>query len=542
MAANKIQGSAWIERLLQLAAYLNTRDDTGTEAPTNFLYTLSNGNLASAPLTALPGPTIDGLANGNEPATPTDGHSYAFSYDSASEEYTLVDSPLFSGLTSTDDVVIDGTAGNVELIVSGGANIDVQDNGQINASIGTVVDPSITVGDTIDTGINGPAPAIMQGIAGGAVVWTARVNRFDIEQDVLLSLYPETRDDNSSPINFLSTDATGNLRSNPIEDIGSVLSINDLSDVTFTGSTLGAILVTDENGNLVEYDDVLFGQSTSNCIFSTENELGQDWCNWQAGNNGSAFYIAKKSNGTIAAPTPLTDGQKIGGMGFIAEDGQPIPAGPAGSPGYVGGEVVGYAVGAQSATNGGTEVRVVTTPEGTKASQMHTTFLDDGTVQFNQYPAGNLITLADGTVVVAERFSAQLAAPTGNNGTTLLTALNLNVDIAAAGTYKLSVRFISSVNTGAEDLIVAVLQDGVTTLTTYQVEHKDSGGAGLAGVINLAGGTFNSGTNQRVLYSDELLVNFGAAGTHNIDLQIAGSLAGIEPTLYEASLILERWL
>ena len=128
--------------------------------------------------------------------------------------------------------------------------------------------------------------------------------------------------------------------------------------------------VQTETGSVIFYDGTSLNSTTSLlldenfCSVATIDDRGYDWCNWQIGNNGSAFTSSKKSLGTKANPTPLTAGTKIGGWGFVGDDGV-TPS--QGSPGYVGAEVSAFAIGDQNATNGGTRLQVDVTPENTKS-------------------------------------------------------------------------------------------------------------------------------------------------------------------------------
>ena len=175
-------------------------------------------------------------------------------------------------------------------------------------------------------------------------------------------------------VNFATTPVSGNVLSFDGEfwiptNIVTNLNFDDLNNVTAPGNVEGSLLISDGNGNWIENNKLILGSSTTNCVLQTINELGQDWCNWQIGNSGSAFTIAKRSFGTLETPLPLTDGVKIGGFAFIGEDGEPLPTGPAGSPGYVGAELAGITFGTQTATNGGTGIMISVTAENEKSRQ-----------------------------------------------------------------------------------------------------------------------------------------------------------------------------
>ena len=157
-------------------------------------------------------------------------------------------------------------------------------------------------------------------------------------------------------------------------------------------------------------------------------------------------------------------------------------------------------------------------------------------------PENFLYTGPDGTIYSAPvpfRAAIRLPQPVGNNTVDLLQALRLPVDIPHTGRYRIMWKTVTSINSINQDIVIRVQQDDTTDLAFYQIEHKDAAGVGIV-VTNLAGGTFNSGTSQRVPYSDFEIIDLNA-GFHNFDLDIAASLAGQEPTLYAATIIIERW-
>ena len=155
---------------------------------------------------------------------------------------------------------------------------------------------------------------------------------------------------------------------------GAIDELKNLIDNIDQTNNLEEIIVpaNTETGGVVFYDGTNLNTTTSLlldqnfCSVGTIDDRGYDWCNWQIGTNGSAFTSSKKSLGTKANPIAITDGIKIGGWGFIGDDGV-TPA--QGSLGYVGVEISAFAQGDQTATNGGCRVRLEVTPENTKRRQ-----------------------------------------------------------------------------------------------------------------------------------------------------------------------------
>ncbi len=107
------------------------------------------------------------------------------------------------------------------------------------------------------------------------------------------------------------------------------------------------------------------------------NDTGADFCNTQIGGTGSAFWLSRKAQGTIAAPTVMSDGDKIGGYGFAAY----------GDTGYnVNGEIASYSVGPQSDTEAGSRIVFDTTNSGSLVRVTALELAEDGDVQIPQYP------------------------------------------------------------------------------------------------------------------------------------------------------------
>ena len=162
--------------------------------------------------------------------------------------------------------------------------------------------------------------------------------------------------------------------------IDSIDQTNNLEEIIVPANT--------EPGGVVFYDGTNLNTTTSLlldqnfCSVGTIDDRGYDWCNWQIGSNGSAFTSSKKSLGTKANPTAITDGTKIGGWGFIGDDGI---APNVGSPGYVGAEISAFAMGAQSATNGGTRLQIEVTPENSKERQVILGTNNVGDIFFPRY-------------------------------------------------------------------------------------------------------------------------------------------------------------
>lgn len=126
------------------------------------------------------------------------------------------------------------------------------------------------------------------------------------------------------------------------------------------------------NGTVYENSDLL-NTGRDGCSLLTIDNTGLDWCNYQIGDAGSAFQTLKRAFGTIETPLPLTEGTKIGGIGFIGFDNTNT------NPGYVGAEISSFVTEDQTATNGGTELRFSVTPNGFKSPLQALIIENDGT-------------------------------------------------------------------------------------------------------------------------------------------------------------------
>lgn len=128
-----------------------------------------------------------------------------------------------------------------------------------------------------------------------------------------------------------------------------------------------------------------------------------------------------------------------------------------------------------------------------------------------------------------------------NQTTTFETYLELNTTIPETGNYDIDWRYVWSFNDGAQDFRARILLDGspISTFNEHVQEPKDAAGTGI-NLLNTAGGSSNSGTNQRHRLSDfEPAVNL-TAGSHTITIQWAGSQANDEATIYEGAIRIKR--
>lgn len=117
--------------------------------------------------------------------------------------------------------------------------------------------------------------------------------------------------------------------------------------------------------------------------------------------------------------------------------------------------------------------------------------------------------------------------------------ISLSTTIPSAGLYKISWSYTWSINTTNNDFLARVQVDNSTTIFSHQQEAKDSAGTGTI-VANTSGGTTNTSTNQKYLAAGFDIVSLTAGG-HTIDLDFAGEVNNLEPTIYRAILTIEEW-
>jgi len=133
----------------------------------------------------------------------------------------------------------------------------------------------------------------------------------------------------------------------------------------------------------------------------------------------------------------------------------------------------------------------------------------------------------------------QNTTPAGTQTNTFVTWDTFTTNIPDLGNYKLCVDFQWSYNNTNTDFIFQILQDG-TPIYNFREEPADAGDGGIT-VTNLAGGTFNTGTNQRILASTSLILENLTTGTKNFEFQIACQFIGQEATIYRLTATIERW-
>lgn len=154
------------------------------------------------------------------------------------------------------------------------------------------------------------------------------------------------------------------------------------------------------------------------------------------------------------------------------------------------------------------------------------------------YMAGSWMNIPGSTLVTFKDF-ASTNIPAGSQITSFQQYLRLTTTVPLSGYYKISWDATWSLNSTNSDFVAQIELDDNTILDEFVREAKDSAGAGIV-VNNLAGGTFNSGTNQRYKYGGHSIVLL-SDGSHTIDMDVACSLANTEAVFYRGVISIERW-
>ena len=274
------------------------------------------------------------------------------------------------------------------------------------------------------------------------------------------------------------------------------------------------------------------------CVFETNDDSGRDWCNHQVGNLGSAFSILKKSLGTIANPLPLTDGQKIGGRAFQAFNGT--------NNEYISAELSAFAVGNQNATEGGVEVRMSVTQDGTNTPIISQVWLDDGDIEFGDYPQSRDDGWTDrayhgrdaqggmdqSRVLVPGQIVALVGPEDDLNDTTTFEQV-LSISMPGnlpAGRYEVEAKALVSIDATGADYESRLSRDTVQIGPTFRREGKDAGGGGTA-----VDGD-NSGTDQRPAMWLGKIEPLPANSTQTYNYQHRSSVNAVEATCFDLTL------
>ena len=124
-------------------------------------------------------------------------------------------------------------------------------------------------------------------------------------------------------------------------------------------------------------------------------------------------------------------------------------------------------------------------------------------------------------------------------GTSFFETQKFTTASKPAGTYRIEFNYIWSLNNAASDFECRVTLDDTT-----QLYAQDDGGSGNYDLHRQEAkdrdGTGDGGTDQRHVTSYWADVTFGAAGTHEIDIDIASSQNGILASIHRSTIAIYR--
>lgn len=197
----------------------------------------------------------------------------------------------------------------------------------------------------------------------------AGTSAFDIESDRTLSVSGTTdyellvTDDDDIPnAIWVQNEITG-------QSLGEHVDV----DVTTVTPVFGNFLYWDTTNWIPsESATARFTINDGTCVANFIDTTGLDFCNTQIGPTaGSAFYIGQRALGTIAVPTAVGSGTKLAGYSAAGYDGTDY---------YVTSEISFFTTEAFNGTDGGAEMRFLTTPNGSKSANVNLTIEEDGTL------------------------------------------------------------------------------------------------------------------------------------------------------------------
>ena len=274
------------------------------------------------------------------------------------------------------------------------------------------------------------------------------------------------------------------------------------------------------------------------CVFETNDDSGRDWCNHQVGNLGSAFSILKKSLGTIANPLPLTDGEKIGGRAFQAFNGT--------NNEYISAELAAFTVGNQNATEGGAEVRMSITEDGTDFRFTSQIWLDDGDIEFGDYPQSRDDGWTDrahhgrdaqggmdqSRILVPGQVVAFVGPEDDLNDTTdfeQVLSISMPGDLPA-GRYEIEAKALVSIDATNSDYESRLVRGSVQLGKEWRREGKDAAGVGTA-----VDGD-NSGTDQSPSMNLSKVEVLPANSTETYSYEHRATANNVEATCFDLNL------
>jgi hypothetical protein len=236
-------------------------------------------------------------------------------------------------------------------------------------------------------------------------------------------------------------------------------------------------------------------------LLTWEDQTGQDLCIRQAGSSGSAYIRQVSSNGTLAAPTATTSGQRLGGNGMYGWNSGGVDSLPSGAMNV-------YATQNHTPTAQGGEMRIELIPDNTTTPVTTAVFTNRGDLDLSGcIQIGNTTDTTNGNLrftgtefqaresgvwkPVSQTPSYLSSAAAVNSTSTSFATLSLS-STPAAGSYKLeftaSAQISGATSVGEWAVFVGGVQQTITNRRMSSVSTTTiQGSVAIATIITVNG-------------------------------------------------------
>jgi hypothetical protein len=277
---------------------------------------------------------------------------------------------------------------------------------------------------------------------------------------------------------------------------------------TYGDSTHFPIITTDAQGRVtsvtVTAADSYWVDNGSTLTWA--DQTGMDLEIRQAGATGSAYVRQISSNGTLAVPTAVTSGQRLGGNGYYGWNST-------GMDGLPSAAIDGYATENHTATAQGGELIIEVIPNGTVTPVQTAFFRNNGDLDINGgLHVGNTVSVLDGDIKYTGTefqmhqngvWAIPCQIPTYLSATAAVTTTSATFAVVgsmtttpAAGTYKLdftcAAALSASTSTGDFGVFIAGVEQA-------QCRRTIGNGSGIAIANSIAISTIVTVTGAQVL-------------------------------------------
>lgn len=249
-------------------------------------------------------------------------------------------------------------------------------------------------------------------------------------------------------------------------------------------------------------------------VLSWSDESGKDLAIYQANSSGESPVIRQiRSRGTIASPSAVLSGDKLGGHGFYGWNS----GGQNTNPSV---DMSVYATENHTPSAQGSELRFTVTPNLSSSPVSAMILRQNGELDAVSHKIINVATptnsgdvankayvdaATSGSIFGTQFSYAESLALSTLASSSLSTKVTLNTGTVPAGTYRVGWNFEWYCTDNANDFRGRIIVDGATILCDSQEEHSEAG------------------TDQRNLRGGFGYITFGSSNTHTVLLQYARS-------------------